>query len=162
MALRLLTDEGWTGGVPRRYRHDLESFFWCLARVCGCVDNNIPPFPDWMSGNHKECLRAKLSYIYSSDFPLTDNFTGYQPLLVDMAAYWGQLYQTQNWSKARRRRDNQLMEEPDFHHLQQMLGLAEENANSDADDDVASAESSNEVVRLIHFPVDFLSEPLRT
>ena len=30
MALDLLSEEGLSGGIPRRYRHEAESFAWCL------------------------------------------------------------------------------------------------------------------------------------
>ncbi|KIM42714.1 hypothetical protein M413DRAFT_122230 [Hebeloma cylindrosporum] len=37
MALQLLDDEGFDGKVPRRYRHELESFAWVLVWVSRCV-----------------------------------------------------------------------------------------------------------------------------
>ncbi|KIM43121.1 hypothetical protein M413DRAFT_51582, partial [Hebeloma cylindrosporum] len=39
LALELLTPDGQGGKVERRYRHDLESFFWVLAWITACYDN---------------------------------------------------------------------------------------------------------------------------
>ena len=37
MALDLLNTEAFLGMVPRRYRHDAESFAWCLVYICICM-----------------------------------------------------------------------------------------------------------------------------
>ena len=67
MALDLLSEEGLRGEVPRRYRHEAESFTWCLICLClatmaSSSGKNFTmdphPLPEWF-GNWKISRDAK-------------------------------------------------------------------------------------------------------
>jgi hypothetical protein len=53
MSLELLSESGVKGLVPRRYRHELESFAWVLLYSAVCVTNDeenldVSPFREWV------------------------------------------------------------------------------------------------------------------
>jgi serine/threonine protein kinase len=53
MSPELLSESGVKGLVPRRYRHELESFAWVLLYAAVCVTNdeenlNVSPFREWV------------------------------------------------------------------------------------------------------------------
>ena len=67
MALDLLNDQAFKGMVPRLYRHDAESFAWCLVYICICMKKEgdkisvIGPHPlaPWFMGPDS-CFHFKL------------------------------------------------------------------------------------------------------
>ena len=62
MALDLLTNEAWKGGVQRLYRHDLEGFIWVLPWVFlqfeGSVRTNHQ-LAGWETGDFEKCAEKK-------------------------------------------------------------------------------------------------------
>lgn len=67
LALDLLNEAAFDGGVQRRYRHDAESFAWCLIYICVCMGRDsegrirtVSPHPllRWF-GNVDTSYRAK-------------------------------------------------------------------------------------------------------
>lgn len=150
MAFQLLTDDGWQGLIARRYRHDLESFFWCLAWVCGCVqgrqeNRGTSPFADWTSGDYNQVRRLKMDYTYGiTHFHTTTDFASHRQLLGKMGKYWGDLQNEITLASA-------LVieppgEKPDVEYLHKML---------------AFAQSSSTLPVPIDFPIGFLSETLK-
>jgi hypothetical protein len=80
LALDLLNEEAFKGLVQRRYRHDAESFTWCLIYICICMikDKNgrigtLSPHPlsSWFT-NMDACLGSKIN-LKLHEFPLHQN-----------------------------------------------------------------------------------------
>ena len=94
LALDLLDKAAFEGQVPRRYRHDAESFAWCLIYTCVCMGKdgegrirtiNPHPLSSWF-GNVDTSHRAK----YESA-ELHDKLTLYErtkPLAIALHKYW--------------------------------------------------------------------------
>jgi hypothetical protein len=67
LAMDLLNEEALRGGVRRLYRHDAESFAWCLIYICICMDKdnqgligtlNPHPLSPWFM-DMAHCLNSK-------------------------------------------------------------------------------------------------------
>ena len=75
MALELLTEDGYSGNVQRRYRHELESFTWVLAWAAGCVSVNpiqekiVAPFDGWVGVDHITVREKKMIFLYDWKVP---------------------------------------------------------------------------------------------
>ncbi|KAF8315998.1 uncharacterized protein EI90DRAFT_3293795 [Cantharellus anzutake] len=103
MALDLLSVEALKGSVPRLYRHDSESFAWCLIYICICMDRGddgkiltISPHPlsSWFKdpGN---CLASKTAIETATLLvraPLHQRYTDFAAELHD---YWVQRFNRQ-------------------------------------------------------------------
>jgi hypothetical protein len=107
LALDLLNEAAFKGLVQRRYRHDAESFAWCLVYICVCMgkDQNgrigtfhPHPLSAWFI-NLDACYRSKISLVENELFK---NF----PLHQNIASTVSALYS--NWTKryARQLEDN--------------------------------------------------------
>ncbi|KAJ8457029.1 hypothetical protein ONZ45_g18479 [Pleurotus djamor] len=66
MALALLKDEYWNGGIQRCYHHELEAFIWCLPFVClgGFVADSErhEVITEWVAADPTQCRRLKLDF----------------------------------------------------------------------------------------------------
>ena len=103
LALDLLRKEAFDGLVQRLYRHDAESFTWCLIHICICMkkDGNgrirtITPHPllSW-SASLDSCFYSKTMGIYQGllpEFPLHQNSEPLAAYLYDLwvGRYWKQ------------------------------------------------------------------------
>jgi len=103
LALDLLNERAFNGQVPRLYRHDAESFNWCLVYVCICMkrDGNgqigaaYPhPLSSWFTdaGN---CYRSKLELRDDGlleEFPIHQNI---EPLVSGLYKHWTDRYHDQ-------------------------------------------------------------------
>ncbi len=80
MALDLLTDEAWEGGVKRLYRHDCESFAWVLLWICCRYEKGeeIPnaPLSTFITGDYARCRQVK--YDILSELPGIKPTTSYK------------------------------------------------------------------------------------
>lgn len=96
MALDLLDGGGFNGKVQRLYRHDAESFTWCLVYICICMgeDRNgeihtIHPNPlsPWFvdPGN---CLISKTSLVNQGFFDKIDLHQNLRPLVSAFYNCW--------------------------------------------------------------------------
>ena len=100
LALDLLNERALDGSVPRLYRHDAESFTWCLIYICVCMiqgtdgrisTRRINPLSDW-SVNLKHCLYSKTRL---AEEHLLDNFPIHrriEPLASDLYDCWASRY----------------------------------------------------------------------
>ena len=63
MAVELLTDQYWNGGIVRLYRHEFEAFLWILPFVFLRYQNGKPqpgtPVDKWMTSNNITCAEKK-------------------------------------------------------------------------------------------------------
>lgn len=68
MALDLLTKEYFAGKVPRRYRHDAESFIWVLTWLClyGVTDEQDKSLAMWKTGDYQECKKERSSFLFDT------------------------------------------------------------------------------------------------
>ncbi|KAG1826528.1 hypothetical protein EV424DRAFT_1599821 [Suillus variegatus] len=68
MALDLLTEEGQIGEVKHLYRHDLESFMWCIAWISlrykngALLPRGLRPLDEWATSGATTCGRDKLYF----------------------------------------------------------------------------------------------------
>ncbi len=80
MALDLLTDEAWEGGVKRLYRHDCESFAWVLLWICCRYEKGeeIPnaPLSTFITGDYARCRQVK--HVILSELPGIKPTTSYE------------------------------------------------------------------------------------
>ncbi|KIM42708.1 hypothetical protein M413DRAFT_122057 [Hebeloma cylindrosporum] len=80
MALQLLDDEGFDGKVPRRYRHELESFAWVLVWVSRCVvggeECEIPwRLKKWLGHANDDVMESKLTFTFEQrQIPMTSEY----------------------------------------------------------------------------------------
>ena len=83
LALDLLNEAAFKGLIRRLYRHDAESFAWCLIYICICMEKGDDgrigtqkphPLPPWFQdpGN---CFQSKIDLVGSGlpQFPLHQN-----------------------------------------------------------------------------------------
>ena len=71
MSVELLSDEALGAGVPRLYRHDLESFAWVLLYASRCVRDgketlDVEPFRHWVSVNPPQLRKDKKEFLSMS------------------------------------------------------------------------------------------------
>ena len=88
MAVDLLSDEALSMGVPRLYRHDLESFAWILLYASTCVKDgkenmDVEPFRHWVSISTSQLQEKKLMFLQKSKQNLLD-----KQWLVSTFAIW--------------------------------------------------------------------------
>jgi len=105
MALDLLSEEGLRGEIPRRYRHEAESFAWsliclCLSMVEGTDGKNYTrdphPLPEWFQGwkiSHNAKHALQLRQHYEPDVPLVHPNT--KPLAQALHEFWLDRYKRQ-------------------------------------------------------------------
>jgi len=101
LALDLLNKAGFNGKVQRRYRHDAESFAWCLINICVCMGKdpkrgictvNPHPLSSWF-GNVATSYRAKYnSEELNGRLPLHERT---KPLAKALHTYWMKRYHFQ-------------------------------------------------------------------
>ena len=96
LALDLLNERALKGQVPRLYRHEAESFTWCLIYICICMGKDkkgridiLPrhPLSSWFT-NMDSCRSSKADL---SKDGLLDEFPLHQdigPLVSDLYNYW--------------------------------------------------------------------------
>ena len=96
LALDLLDEKAFEGLVPRRYRHDAESFAWCLIYICICAGKDeggrigtINPHPllSWfetIAGSYYSKTRLALTKLLE-EFPLHKRT---KPLALALHDYW--------------------------------------------------------------------------
>ncbi|ESK83568.1 other 1 protein kinase, partial [Moniliophthora roreri MCA 2997] len=97
MALDLLKAEGVTGHTPRRYRHDLESFFWVLVWVGGCVQGGQEKltglFEKMVVGTHNDVYKEKTALLMNpASYTTTDDYAGLLPIIRWYLLWWHKLY----------------------------------------------------------------------
>ena len=103
LALDLLNERAFKGLVPRLYRHEAESFTWCLIYVCICMWEDSGgrvrtrpghPLSSW-SLNMDSCHSSKADL---SDDGLLNEFPRHQdlvPLAFKLYDYWMRRYRDQ-------------------------------------------------------------------
>ena len=103
LALDLLNEAAFKGLVRRLYRHDAESFAWCLIYICICMEKGRDgrigtqkphPLSPWFQdpGN---CFQSKINLVGSgllSKFPLHQNM---MPLVSRLHNYWATRFEDQ-------------------------------------------------------------------
>ncbi|KAJ8507767.1 hypothetical protein ONZ45_g9880 [Pleurotus djamor] len=66
MALALLKDEYWNGGIQRYYHHEMEAFIWCLPFVClggfAAGSERHEVITEWVAADATQCRRLKLDF----------------------------------------------------------------------------------------------------
>ena len=104
LALDLLSERAFKGQVPRLYRHEAESFTWCLIYICICMwkdskgqihTRNPHPLLSW-SANMDSCLHSKADLAKDG---LLDEFPHHQdigPLATKLFRYWEHRFNSQN------------------------------------------------------------------
>ena len=107
LALDLLNEEAFKGLVPRLYRHDAESFAWCLIYICVCMGKddqgrirtiNPHPLSSWfthMTSSYASKITLN-SRGFLNELPL---HRGTTPLVVALCVHWVRRYQDQIESK---------------------------------------------------------------
>ncbi|ESK80715.1 other 1 protein kinase [Moniliophthora roreri MCA 2997] len=95
MAMDLLNKEGVMGLIYRRYRHDLESFFWVLVWVGGCVQGGQEKLTDryekMVMGTHGDVYEKKTALLMNSaSYTTTDDYVGFRDIISDWIAWWKQ------------------------------------------------------------------------
>ena len=100
LALDLLNERAFKGQVPRLYRHEAESFAWCLIYICICMGKDkkgridtLPgrPLSSW-SANMDSCRRSKADLAKDG---LLNKFPHHQaigPLVSKLYVYWRRRY----------------------------------------------------------------------
>ncbi len=88
MSVDLLSDKALSMGVPRLYRHDLESFAWILLYASVCVKDgeenlDVEPFRHWVSIGTSQLEEEKLVFLQKSKRNLPD-----KQWLVSTFAIW--------------------------------------------------------------------------
>ena len=93
MALDLLDEAGFDGKVQRRYRHDAESFAWCLIYICVCMGEdpkrrictvNPHPLSSWF-GNVDTYRAKRNSAEFNGRLPLHERT---KPLAKALYIHW--------------------------------------------------------------------------
>ena len=104
LALDLLNKRAIDGLVPHRYRHDAESFAWCLIYICICIGKSergridtIRPHPlsSWftsMGTSHSSKITLSSRELLK-EFPLHERT---KPLAVVLHDYWVTRYNDQS------------------------------------------------------------------
>jgi len=92
MALQLLEENARKGLIPRRYRHELESFAWCFVWIALCVQSGEDVISDsvssWVSGSHRDVRDRKLGFLTDAKFALTPDYVEVESLLQSWMEYW--------------------------------------------------------------------------
>jgi serine/threonine protein kinase len=92
MSVDLLSGEALSVGIPRLYRHDLESFAWVLLYASVCVKDgeenlDVEPFRHWISIGTSQLGKEKLAFLHKSkQLNLPD-----KQWLVSTFAIWGKI-----------------------------------------------------------------------
>lgn len=107
MALDLMSEDGLLGELPRRYRHEAESFAWCLIYLClsmvedtdGKIYTRDPhPLYKWFR-SWKTSHNAKFALQWrehdNPGVPLVHPNT--KPLAQALRSYWVDRYRKQLW-----------------------------------------------------------------
>jgi len=107
MALDLMSEDGLLGELPRRYRHEAESFAWCLIYLClsmvedtdGKIYTRDPhPLSMWFRG-WETSYNAKFALQWrehdNPGVPLVHPNT--KPLAQALHSYWMDRYRKQLW-----------------------------------------------------------------
>ncbi|EEB97765.1 hypothetical protein MPER_02847 [Moniliophthora perniciosa FA553] len=125
MALELLTRKGWRGTVSRKYRHDLESFFWVFVWICGCLNEEgkelqVSPFATWMTNNYSTCGSLKAYWVMGMvDWAMQPHLPlKWRRLARDWCKYWKAV------SEEVMEEDVIVDEEDNFGHLENMVNTA--------------------------------------
>ncbi|KIM43122.1 hypothetical protein M413DRAFT_26311 [Hebeloma cylindrosporum] len=103
LALDLLTAAAQGGKVERRYRHDLESFFWVLVWIATCYDNGVERIPDsdlrlWLHQNVTVCLHAKSHMLLEQKeilHRITNSHRQLAPVISVLNGYWADFHMEQ-------------------------------------------------------------------
>ena len=101
LALDLLNKAAFEGQVPRRYRHDAESFAWCLIYICVCMgkDNkgrirtvNPHPLSSWFGNMDTSQLAKQESAELNNQLPLHKRT---KPLAKALHNHWVTRFEAQ-------------------------------------------------------------------
>ncbi|KAJ7592400.1 hypothetical protein C8J56DRAFT_1161612 [Mycena floridula] len=142
VALQLLDDAGWKGEIRRLYRHDLESFAWVLFWICSRFSNGQEqrrgPLEAFITKDHEECFSRKKSLVVA-DVAATNDYALCWFPAVRMINYWQKHHNQKTFQRSERAvflamqasgggtklpsTMDELPEEDDSYHLQQMLQL---------------------------------------
>ena len=104
LALDLLNKQASEGLVPRRYRHDAESFAWCLIYICICMKRTegggigtVKPHPlPWWFTSMSDSRSSKYALV-PKEFPLHKRT---KPLVVALLNHWRTRYTDQILAKS--------------------------------------------------------------
>ncbi|EEB89019.1 hypothetical protein MPER_12938 [Moniliophthora perniciosa FA553] len=93
MALELLGAEGVAGQTQRRYRHDLESFYWVLVWVGACVQDGkeilTERYAEMGVGTYAEVHKKKCSLLMSSgSYSTTEDYAFLYDVIGAWIAWW--------------------------------------------------------------------------
>ena len=103
LALDLLNERAFEGLVPRLYRHDAESFAWCLIYICICMGKddegrirtiNPHPLSSWFTRTTDSYASKNTldSEGLLAELPL---HKGTMPLVVALYSHWVRRYRAQ-------------------------------------------------------------------
>ncbi|KIM43120.1 hypothetical protein M413DRAFT_443930 [Hebeloma cylindrosporum] len=97
LALDLLAADAQGGRVERRYRHELESFFWILAWIIACYDNGVElksisaAHRLWLHEDLEICSGAKTTMLSMPEVILgsmRNSHNGLYPVIPILNKYW--------------------------------------------------------------------------
>ncbi|KIM42705.1 hypothetical protein M413DRAFT_122048 [Hebeloma cylindrosporum] len=132
MALQLLDDEGFDGKVPRRYRHELESFAWILVWVSRCVvggeECELPRcLKKWLGHDIYDVMGSKVTFIHKQlGIPMTSDYLWLESALFSWMSSWGLLDQQCQGTNPLRHPP----EKTDSEHLQTFIAICKECATA--------------------------------
>ena len=101
LALDLLNRAAFEGQVPRRYRHDAESFAWCLIYICVCMGKdgkgqirtvNPHPLSSWFGNMDTSQLAKQESAELNNQLPLHERI---KPLAKALHNHWVSRFEAQ-------------------------------------------------------------------
>jgi len=127
MATELLHEKGFGGKIPRRYRHELESFAWVLVWVSRCVvggkECKRPQrLKQWLSNNNDQVFMSKLAFIRDHrEIPTTPDYESLGMVIESWVDIWDS-YQQQLAKRAR----ILFTEKTDTEHLHALIAACEE------------------------------------
>jgi hypothetical protein len=134
MAVDLLSQEGFNGEIARRYRHDLESFSWCLSWIAGCVKDKkekaVYPFTKWLRPSFLDVQVAKLAFSFTIyETPFKPSFDHYTTLLRVVVRHW---FEVQRDILAG------MVEANDFAHIDHVIRYVQSDEKVDEGGEISS------------------------
>ncbi|ESK81044.1 other 1 protein kinase [Moniliophthora roreri MCA 2997] len=106
MAMDLLNEEGVMGLVYRRYRHDLESFFWVLVWVGACVQGGQEElsgrYEKMVVGTHDDVYKEKTALLRNlASYTTTEDYAFLKSVIKECAFWWSDFANSQDKAQSR-------------------------------------------------------------
>ncbi|EEB92008.1 hypothetical protein MPER_09543, partial [Moniliophthora perniciosa FA553] len=133
MALDLLEVEGVAGQTQRRYRHDLESFYWVLVWVGACIQDGEETLTGHYArmavGTHDEVHKEKCSLLMSSGpCSTTEDYAFLRGVIGAWMAWWS-TFQMNKAVHQRRQHGIPVKEDPAEYFVNALVKTAAEAAH---------------------------------